>query len=190
VPWILVAAAFVNFVVFARAIRTFFLRPARLPRGMVRLSWAGTCAAVIHLATIARSQPSLAAGLVSLAAYLLSLGLFVWARHTVRSDRLPIAFSEPAAPPPAIVRTGPFAMIRHPFYSSYSLTWLAGCAASPEWPVLAVSVLMLGTYWVMACREEWSLLTRDNTGIYSAYLAATPRFIPRLVRSAWIRRGA
>jgi protein-S-isoprenylcysteine O-methyltransferase Ste14 len=118
-------------------------------------------------------------GTMALAAYLLSLTLFLWARRTVQHQPLPIAFSDLAAMPP-LVRTGPFALVRHPFYLSYSLTWLAGCAAAPTLPVAIVTAGMLLTYWVLATREEWWLLTNDDTGSYSAYLTETPRFIPRL----------
>jgi protein-S-isoprenylcysteine O-methyltransferase Ste14 len=179
VRWVLLSLSAVNFIVFARAIRSGFARPHGMPREMVALSAAGTAGAVVHLTALWFDDLAAPPRLVlAAAALLISLAFFVWAWRTIRHDPLPIAFSEPEMPT-TVVQTGPFALVRHPFYLSYALTWLAGVLAVPSVPVVLVTGTLLSVYWHLANAEERALLEHDRCGAYRSYASVTPKFVPR-----------
>jgi protein-S-isoprenylcysteine O-methyltransferase Ste14 len=84
--------------------------------------------------------------------------------------------------PAAVVCTGPYRLIRHPFYTSYILTWAGGFAATLWWPTAAITVIMAGVYCGAARQEERSFL-RSNLGeVYGRFMRVTGRFLPRLMR--------
>jgi protein-S-isoprenylcysteine O-methyltransferase Ste14 len=169
--WVLVGFATVNFAVFAQAIRSFFARPSGMPGRMVALSIAGTAGALVHIGSLAL-MPPVAAGwqIVALAGYATSFALFTWARRTVRQEPLPIAFSGPASSG-LVVTTGPFALMRHPFYTAYGLTWLAGVAGSWSMAAAIVASGLLLTYRRVARLEEAELAASDFGDAYRTYAA-------------------
>ena len=82
--------------------------------------------------------------------------------------------------PEHLVTEGPYARIRHPFYTSY-LVCLTGCVLAAPHPV-TVAVLLVVAYRLngTAAREERRFLRSDAFGDrYEAYVRRTGRFIPR-----------
>lgn len=73
-----------------------------------------------------------------------------------------------------LATTGPYGRIRHPQYVGFLLQW-------PTLLTLAMFPILALAYRRLARSEERDV--RPEFGVdYDAYAAATPRFIPRLVR--------
>lgn len=81
-----------------------------------------------------------------------------------------------------LVTSGPYALVRHPMYSAVIVGALAlaiGWNTVPHWVAFAALVAVLNA---KARREERLLVERFPD--YAAYMARTPRFVPRLRRGA------
>jgi protein-S-isoprenylcysteine O-methyltransferase Ste14 len=81
---------------------------------------------------------------------------------------------------------GPYRRIRHPFYASYVLFFLASLLMMPTWPVLVTVLYLFAMINYTAAREEAELVEKFGSE-YEAYLADTGRFFPRL--GCWNRRA-
>ena len=79
-----------------------------------------------------------------------------------------------------IVRSGPFAYIRHPFYTSYLLYWLSCAVLTLHPALLALLVVMAVVYTVAARREEAIFLGSAMARDYAAYQRQAGMFWPRL----------
>jgi protein-S-isoprenylcysteine O-methyltransferase Ste14 len=81
-----------------------------------------------------------------------------------------------------LVRTGPYALVRHPLYSVYILTYV--CVLLTRLSPLAILVAAVGIgAEIWRARFEERLLG-DVFPEYATYSATTPRFVP------WLRRPA
>jgi protein-S-isoprenylcysteine O-methyltransferase Ste14 len=72
--------------------------------------------------------------------------------------------------PGAVCGTGPYRYVRHPFYSSYMVAFLAVAVAFPSLIVVGVCVLNMGLFvymWRWMMRE--GLLVRPLGASYLAY---------------------
>jgi len=77
-----------------------------------------------------------------------------------------------------MVTTGPYAWIRHPFYTSVALAIVANSLATANWFVFTTGGLAF-TLLVIRCRtEEENLIARFGDE-YRAYARRTGRFVPR-----------
>lgn len=87
--------------------------------------------------------------------------------------------------PEHLVTEGPYARIRHPFYTSY-LVCLVGCVLAAPHP-MTVGVLAVVAYRLngTAAREERRFLRSGTFGArYGAYVQRTGRFVPRWI--GWV----
>jgi protein-S-isoprenylcysteine O-methyltransferase Ste14 len=108
-----------------------------------------------------------------------SLGLFLWAAKTTRSAQLKFAF-DPSAPG-AVVRTGPYRTIRHPFYASYILFWL-GCLIATLHPLMLLFLILFSAMNVTAARrEERSFETSPFAEEYLTYRKTAGMLWPKLL---------
>ncbi|MEX1198099.1 MAG: isoprenylcysteine carboxylmethyltransferase family protein [Pseudohongiellaceae bacterium] len=113
-------------------------------------------------------------------AYALALFLFWWSIRTARS--LDFAFSSKVG---AIVTTGPFGWVRHPFYTSYILVWLTSSLLFRS-PILWITLIYLVTfYFLSARREERIILESDQGKSYRLYQNKVGMFLPRI--KSWKR---
>ena len=112
-------------------------------------------------------------------AVLLASNILFWSaiRHTSSVKLLP-AFTE--ANPHAIVVSGPYRYVRHPFYTSYIMFWTGWAVAT--WSVWSLVPLVGLTvmYWHAASDEEAKFHRTDMAGKYAEYSVRTGRFFPRL----------
>jgi protein-S-isoprenylcysteine O-methyltransferase Ste14 len=126
----------------------------------------------IALMTISDS-PLLGLGLASLI-FGASAALFFWAMSVSRGttlDRVCVP-----ATPQTILRSGPYAYVRHPFYTAYILYW-AGCALATWHPALVIVFVVLAAAYVLAARrEEASIMTSALRADYAAYRRTTGMF--------------
>lgn len=118
-------------------------------------------------------------GVIALAAYLLAFTLF-WA--CIRANRrkpLTLAFSSDT--PDHVMTDGPYRRIRHPFYTSYTLAWIAGVLATGQlWLMLSV-IFMLIVYVSAAMSEERKFLRSALAERYVEYRKRTGMFLPRIL---------
>jgi protein-S-isoprenylcysteine O-methyltransferase Ste14 len=107
------------------------------------------------------------------------LMLFWWAIKTNRENRLSAAFSSDL--PSQLVDRGPYRFIRHPFYTSYLLTWVAGIPASGQAWLLVTVAVMFTIYFKAARMEEEKFRRSDLSENYRRYASRTGMFFPRLI---------
>lgn len=108
-----------------------------------------------------------------------SIGLIAM---TAASHRVPLAlWHQDNDAPVELVTWGPYRHVRHPFYSSFLLAFLAGVLAFPH-------VLMFGCFAycfialsITAGREEQRLEKSEFGEQYRRYIKASGRFFPRLM---------
>ncbi len=171
----------VVFMAFAWAIARLFRRERRLPLGMrlLALGGSGASLALLALLLLAPSDP-VARWLGAIGLYALSLGVFVWSCRAIWDARLPIAFSDHE--PPGIQQHGPYAFVRHPFYLSYAMAYVAAAIAAGHVAAWGIAAAMSAIYWRLAVQEERALLTRHVGDEYARYMQRTGRFVPSLAR--------
>jgi protein-S-isoprenylcysteine O-methyltransferase Ste14 len=78
-----------------------------------------------------------------------------------------------------LVTTGPYAWVRHPFYTSAALAIVANSLVTANWFVFATGCLAFALLVVRCRTEEANLIARFGEG-YRAYARRTGRFVPRL----------
>ncbi len=106
---------------------------------------------------------------------LLSFGLHIWARRHLRrfyTERVEVQQDH------QVVNTGPYAMVRHPVFTSFFLMVMGLFLLNPALVTLAI---MFYTFWDFsrAAQQEEELLSKTLPD-YTAYMAKTSRFLPRL----------
>lgn len=168
---------------FQLALDRHFVRAGRMPRGamvLAILSMAVYASALVRLWTA--GAPSIT---LSAAAGAVLFGSFVLFHVTRRGSpprRLPVAFE--TAAPQRLVAEGSHRFIRHPFYVSYILYWVAVVLAAPYAPTAGGAAGIIAIYVVTAIREEQRLLASPLGAQYREYQRRTGRFFPRLT-TAW-----
>ena len=120
-----------------------------------------------------------AAPILSLA----SLALFAWAAGATRNAGFALAFA--GAQPARILMSGPFRYLRHPFYSSYLLFWLATCFATNSGLCVIGSALLLACYVAALVNEERCIARGRLAAEYASYAAQTGMFLPWRRRKRW-----
>lgn len=112
-----------------------------------------------------------------LAIILLSLALFWWAIVTSRGFGLTHVFDK--TKPTALLSSGPYAYVRHPFYASYIIFW-AGLALS-TWNVLALAplIIVILIYTKAARLEEGKFSSSPLNDQYIAYRKQAGMFWPK-----------
>jgi protein-S-isoprenylcysteine O-methyltransferase Ste14 len=107
----------------------------------------------------------------------ISLSLFWWSVQANKKMRLPIAFSK--VTPASLNTSGPYHFVRHPFYLSYMLAWIAGPLASGQWWLLISTIVLCFFYWYAASQEEESFIEGALSAEYLLYRSRAGMFIPR-----------
>ena len=120
---------------------------------------------------------------LALLLYAVSLAMFWWCVRINRAQPLSLAFSNDR--PGHIVTRGPYAWVRHPFYLSYLLCWIAGVLATGQWVLVATVAFMGWIYWRAAVKEEAKFAASPLGEEYRRYAARAGRFVP----TPWRRQG-
>ena len=138
---------------------------------------AGSLFALLHLLTILRTPvlqtPAVVVGAIL---YCLALAIFWWTVASHRSKPLAACFSQNEQL--HLVRNGPYRFVRHPFYCSYLLTWLAGALATLNIWLGLTFVVMFVLYLIAAVNEENKFASSPLAEAYAQYRSATGRFLP------------
>jgi protein-S-isoprenylcysteine O-methyltransferase Ste14 len=80
-----------------------------------------------------------------------------------------------------LITTGPFAVIRHPFYLAYSLAWLAAPVATHGPVIGLLSIGAIAVYVTAARREERQLEARFGEA-FQNYKLGTGYVVPPFFR--------
>ena len=119
--------------------------------------------------------PGIVLPIIGTAATALGLGLATWARvYLGRNWSGTVTLKEEHA----LIRTGPYARVRHPIYSGMLLALLGAVLAIGEWRVLIAFLLVLAAFVRRVLAEEKYL--REIFPQYVAYSRETAALIPRL----------
>jgi protein-S-isoprenylcysteine O-methyltransferase Ste14 len=175
--WVLVAVAAATAVIIAVALQDFFL-DSRVNNPRIRaLQDVGVGFAVIHfggLVVLGSAGPRWAAAGILM--YVAATLLFLSALETARGVQLPRTLVDDPMPK-ALLVTGPFAMVRHPFYIAYSLAWLAAPVAT-HGPVIALTGVIAVAIYVVAARREERALAAHFGDTYQQYRQKTGMVLP------------
>lgn len=179
--WVLLAVALATAIIIAVAMQDFFLE-SRLSSPRIRAFQDLSIGfAVLHFgALLLRGSAGPNWAIAGIALYVFATLLFLSALEAARRVRLPRTFVEDPMPK-ALITTGPFALVRHPFYVAYSLAWLAAPVATHGPFIALLSVLAIAMYVVAARREE-KLLEERFGEAYRTYKLGTGMLVPPLAR--------
>lgn len=107
--------------------------------------------------------------------YLIALSLFWWSICTAKS--LDFAFSEKVS---NIITSGPFRIVRHPFYTSYIIIWLSSALLFNS-PILWITLILLTSfYFFSAKKEERVIMSSGYSEEYGKYIQNVGMFLPRM----------
>jgi len=176
--WILAIAGGSTLIVFAVALQNFFVRPPRLTKPQRLFQDLSVVIGLLHgfgLLVLPSAGDNWAA--IGIAMYALSLGLFLNAIEAARRTPMTRTFVyEPRCD--RILSTGPYRVIRHPIYLSYSLAWFAAPVAVHSVVLLITALFMTTCYLLSAAEEERRLAAGPLAEDYKKRLAVTWRIIP------------
>jgi protein-S-isoprenylcysteine O-methyltransferase Ste14 len=160
---------------FAWGMVRHFRRLGKPSRTMLLTALLGVACATLQIDALDTRQ--LRFPEAALALYSASVALFWWAVLVTRGK---LAACGQGCVSPEVVRAGPYRYIRHPFYASYNMTWLAGFAAVGWWPLAIGSIVMAALYERFAQEEEWGVSISPLAGEYREYKRRTGRYLPRI----------
>jgi protein-S-isoprenylcysteine O-methyltransferase Ste14 len=110
--------------------------------------------------------------------HLSAIVLFVWAILATRQNRPALAFA--GKRPNHLFSWGPYAYIRHPFYTAYLLFWLGCVVATSSLVMVVLFVSLAAIYTLAALGEERNFLRSSMRDEYEAFRNATGFFWPKL----------
>jgi protein-S-isoprenylcysteine O-methyltransferase Ste14 len=118
---------------------------------------------------------------LNFAAVTLSASSVALLAATVTTHRIPLALWHQVDDAPVeIVTAGPYARIRHPFYTSFLLAFAAAFLALPHAATFVCLLYACAALSFTAGREERRLAASEFGGDYRRYMATTGRFLPKL----------
>jgi protein-S-isoprenylcysteine O-methyltransferase Ste14 len=176
--WILVGAGGATLIVFAVALQNFFVQPPTLSRGQRLFQDISVLLGVTHgIALLILPAAGNAWALAGIAMYSVSLALFLSAIEAAR--RVPLTRTFVYTPKcTTILTNGPYRIIRHPIYLSYSLAWLAAPVATHS-IFLGLTAVVMTICYVISAREEERILAGGERGVeYAGMVRKTWRMIP------------
>lgn len=177
----LVALSIICWMSFAWAITRHFTRPTSPSWRMKAVAILGTLFGLLQVVAIVWTPATSPVGcLASVMLFGSALALFWWTVLTTRRHRFFLAFTP--SRPTGVVAEGPYQWVRHPFYVSYMLYWIAGVWSTDVWWLVVSVLIMGGLYWRAAVHEETEFQQGDQAQAYRAYIGRTGRFFPRLRR--------
>lgn len=171
------------FLSFGFGIRFFFVKPVKKTLPMYMVAEAGIGISLLQLGLLAHrgvwSQLlETRAMAAAVALYAGSLILYWWTLRTARNHRLTFAYTRDT--PEFLIEMGPYRYVRHPFYTAYTMCYLAAPVALMAWWLLPTAIFMFLVYRRSAVMEEGKFAGSELRAAYSDYARRTGRFLPRL----------
>jgi len=163
------------FASFAWGMIRHFRRLGSPSRTMIVTALLGAASAALQIIALERRRMLFPA--VAFLLYGASMLLFWWA---VRVTRGKLAACGQGSVSQEIVTAGPYRYVRHPFYTSYNLTWIAGFSATGWWPLAIAAMTMASLYERAAREEELGFSVGALADAYALYKGRTGKYLPRL----------
>ena len=176
--WVLIVVAAATGVIISAALQDFFIDSRHNPR-IRALQDVGVAFGVIHffgLVVIGPVGPRWTAAAIAM--YVAATLLFLSGIESARRMHLPRTLVDDEMPK-ALITSGPFALIRHPFYLAYTLAWLAAPVATHGPFITLTGLLAVATYVVAARREERRLEAHFGDA-YREYRSKAGLIVPSL----------
>jgi protein-S-isoprenylcysteine O-methyltransferase Ste14 len=167
--------AFVHF--WFAAIRTFVI-PKSLDGASKLSPLPFISGAVVALSSARAVTVGMGNAIAAVALMLVAVGLYEWARSTIRGRKFHIIYSDRV--PEALCTDGPYGYIRHPLYASYITAFVAVFILRPTPLATLVLALNLVFFTYGAARDERAIEAGPFAADYAAYKARVGRFLPRL----------
>jgi protein-S-isoprenylcysteine O-methyltransferase Ste14 len=105
-----------------------------------------------------------------------SIGLAIWARYHLAeywSARITIKEDH------QLIRTGPYAHLRHPIYSGLVLATIGSALVIDEWRCVLGVCLVLTGYWFKARKKEEAMLSQQFGDAFREHQTHTGCLIPK-----------
>ncbi len=175
------ALSTIPFASFAWAARKHFVCPGPMPHAMRALTFfnAAVYASFLAFLALRASPPDLFETIAGQIAFCSATMVFWWAVGTTSTIGLRIAYQKGSTDD--IVSTGPYALVRHPFYTAYLLFWIGTGLLAGAWQWIPV-LLMVVWYARIARSEERRLSQSNHSAAYADYRQRTGMFIPSIWR--------
>jgi protein-S-isoprenylcysteine O-methyltransferase Ste14 len=165
------------FVAIALAVKFHFKSSGSSGRFMV-LSVLSGINIFVFARELLRRQQSMELLATALVLFLAASALFTWAIMASHKANLKLIYE--ADSPSFVLKAGPYAFIRHPFYTSYFIFWL-GCALAAPHPVTAgFFVILVIALTMSAVQEEKSFEGTPRAVEYAQYRRSAGLFWPKL----------
>ena len=162
---------------FSWGVLRFFLKPAGPSWRAIVTAALGLFFGGWHMVAIATSTVEPWRMAIGMVAHIVAGAVFWAAVRACEAQPLTAIFE--ADLPRRLVHTGPYAHVRHPFYSAYTIFWLGGWIASGSLVALISVVVMLVIY-VQGAREEERKFARSTLAEeYAAYRERVGAWLPR-----------
>jgi protein-S-isoprenylcysteine O-methyltransferase Ste14 len=114
--------------------------------------------------------------IIGAALTVIGVALAIWARLSIGSNWSGVITLKEDH---RLIRTGPYARIRHPIYTGVILAMAGAAIVNRRWAGL-LAVLMITTAFLMKSRIEEQLMKRTFGSEYDLYCQHTGAFLPRL----------
>ena len=146
------------------------------PMGLATI--VGLTAYIIQPSSMAWSALALAPWIrwVGVGLGLISTGLFIWTLRTLGNNLTDTVVTRQVH---TLVTHGPYAWVRHPFYSSFGLLMVANGITAANWFILLTGAATFGLLTIRCRREEENLVSRFGDE-YRNYVRHTGRFVPKI----------
>ncbi len=109
---------------------------------------------------------------------LLASIIFYLASQATKKNKFDIIFSKSA--PDKLNMEGPYHWVRHPFYTSYILSYFSLCIVTLNIFLTFMGVVLISTYFIAAKEEESKFLNSEFQDKYFKYKKGTGMFFPLL----------
>ncbi len=166
----------VCFASFGWGMAWHFQRAGRPSKTMLLTGVLALICTIIQVTALFRLPPKWPFAAIML--YAAGLALF-WSAVRVSHHKLAVC-GQTTAPPSSLITKGPYRFIRHPFYTSYNLVWIAGFVAT-GWPPSLLPIFIMPIIYEWCARQEERLFAAGPLAMdYLAYRRQTGRYLPGL----------
>jgi protein-S-isoprenylcysteine O-methyltransferase Ste14 len=166
------------FLCYAVALFCYFSSDSKISWRLKTISILSTLNLIIFIFFVFTRATDTLVAVLGIGIQMLSAALFAWAIKTTYRRRLSIAYNPDI--PEFILQSGPFRLVRHPFYTSYLLFWLSLIVMQPSIVSASVTSVLFGFYLNAAKFEEAKFARSALASAYKGYEARTGMFVPRM----------